>query len=245
MAVPREHGAWVMLLCSLGLGLWAGRPLAAWAALSVGALVVGGFVLQESWRRRQPGRPSPGVVALAATTGAAALALLVRRPSLAMAWPLLLGAVLWLAQSGRGRGTLAVQLLGVLGFALPAALGVAASSAADPGRGAALWLADALFYAGAVTNVRMVLTAPRRRRDGESWLRQPTVRHNVALGGAMCVLGLALASASPALAPPWLAAAWRVAVGLRWLSHPPALRRVGLWETAWTLWFTLWLAAAV
>ena len=242
LAVPREHGAWVMLLCSLACGLHAGRPVSGWSGAAAAGLVVGSFVLQESWRKRTTGRPTPALVGDAAAVLVAGASLLWSRPSLGLAWPVLAGAVLWQAQAGRARGSVAVQMMGVLGFALAAPLAGAAGrlSAAD---GLRLWATIALYYAGAVTNVRMLLTTPRRRRDDGRWLGQPAVRHNLAMGLIMLVVALTTAGARPAMALAWLAALCRIGAGLYWLRHPPALKRVGLWETGWTLWFSAWLAA--
>lgn len=248
VALPREHGAWVMLICSLALGLVTGGT--DYLALSAVVLVLAVFIAQETQRRT--GWRSFATLAVVAIAGLAAASLALLRPSPLLWSALLAGALLALFYGGlahRRRGSVAVQVLGVLGFALAVPLGAAAGSAPPFGTTWWLYANSALFYLGAVTNVRQTMAAAaaaQNRAPASPW-RLPIVRWNHAVAAVVVAVAagqLRLPGEQPLIAVGMLAGLARCTAGWAWLRHPPSLRRVGLWETAWTLWFTVWAALA-
>ena len=230
LALPREHGAWVMLGGSLAVGLAAARPPVDLALLAA-AVVLAGFVTQENLRRRRAAAwPLAAVCALAAVTlvwlaGSATPAVGLAAAGALMTWQRTAGR--------RHRMTVGGQVLSTAGLALPAVI-----ASRDPWLAFLAWAACWLFYLGPVFNVRMLLGRPEQRRA--------LARANL-LATTLIALGVLLLGLWPT-AWPWAEPMAFLPLPLRLIwswqrrNHRPALKAVGLVETAATVWFVAWTA---
>jgi hypothetical protein len=243
--IPRQHGAWSVLLLSTALGvLVAGRFTGASLLLLVGLLaVMPARHTAGLWLRARRDDPRRRVLAIwvagyALVAGAAGLALVV---GLRLWWLVPIGALAGTAgavmtlleRSGRDR-TLGGEVLGMVGLslAIPAAYTVSLGSA--DGCMVFLWLLGAMAFATSVLHVRHVLgrlgTLPSVGGHAAAVLV-------AAVGGA---LGLLPQLAFVALLPALARAAWPV---LRPPQGRPAVRRLGFEELGYGIVFVL-LAAA-
>jgi len=259
--VPREHGAWVMLLAPIALGFGAAgdRTWTDWLLLPAAASCLfcareaGGLVL----RRR-------ATAATAFWLGAyllfalALLAPLIRRGDGVLICIGTLAAGLlaiysalrvlpshkWFDRSRSG------ELLGVLSLTLTGA--GAAGLALDKLTNLAwlVWAASAVYFAGGVLHVRMWLGATHYRKDFNR-------RSALAVAWPSLTLHLAMMVAAGSLllmhwrASPWLLVAIAPAVVravggyLKLSATLPPMKRVGVTETCLAIWYFAWMIGAL
>ena len=258
LAVPRQHGAWSVLLISLALGTAAVGAFNA-PALVLLAAALGGFVGRHAAGRavRMPavdGRRMRllafGIAAAAAAVGLAALLVLAR--GLWLLIPLgsvavaLAGIALVLEAKKKDRSA-GGELLGIVGLSLTLPAIAYASTGRLEARAMGLWTLAVLFFMGSVFHVRYLL----RRRDANRGELGDRLRaggmslacHAGALAAAigMAAGGLVPPAAAPALAPVL------VKSGLSVFRRAPVsltVRRVGYGELAHALVFAAWITLA-
>ncbi len=255
LAVPRQHGAWSVLLISLALGTAAVGAFNA-PALVLLAAALGGFVGRHAAGRavRMPaadGRRT-GLLAFGAASSAAAVglaALLVLACGLWLLIPLGIAAVavagvtLVLEAKNKDRSA-GGELLGIVGLSLTLPAIAYASTGRLEARAVGLWILAVLFFMGSVFHVRYLL----RRRDanrGELADRLRSGGMSLAFhGGALAAaIGLAAAGLVPPAAAPVLAPVL-VKSGLSVFRRAPVsltVRRVGYGELAHAIVFAAWI----
>jgi hypothetical protein len=250
--LPREHGAWFMLLVPLVVGLASPHAPSVLPAtlLVVAALTL--FLAQDAARRSWRGQELPGLrawlVLCAVTGGAAGLTFLALRPSVALvaigiAGGLAFAVELRLERGGSQRQRGASDLLAAAALALAAPAAVLAGHAAAVGPAAELWALCVLFFASGVAHVRLLLACARLRRAPAMELRRaawPSLALHLTLvaAAAFALLwrpGARTALTALAFAPVVARGLWTAA---RARGHAPDLKRVGLLESAYALAFT-------
>lgn len=261
--LPHEHGAWVMLIAPMLVALAAApQPSGGRAALAAIA-VIGAFLAREPADLLIRGRGKPGTLfwlaAYLAVALAGALPLAFVTPGMALP---VIGAVAaglfavhaallaWPARRRLDR-TQAGEGLAVVGLTLSAPLAYAAQTGRLDGLAVCLWAACALYFGGGVFHVKMLLSAVKGRSALTAVDRLRLGRFNLAYHAAMLLIviwaapkagpvggALALAAYAPAI----LRAAWGTARLSRTL---PPLKRVGVLETLYALWFGGAFAAAL
>lgn len=261
--VPHEHGAWMMLYAPLVTGLLAYGVDPGPAVLLVVAATAA-FFAQNAAGLLLRGRAAPWTALWLALDGAAGLAAVAGLTLGYGLWPLLVlaapGVALFAWQAQRRHATrrqvdraTANELATVAVLSLGAAAAhVAATEALTPAA-VAPWAAFALYFGGSVYYVKMRVEAARLR-DGRTWAR----RWRAGWRSSLCHLGLGLlagagiaaggptrdaaALAAAAVAPAVGRALW---AGLRLTDAPPRLRRLGVWEIVYAVWFSGWIGAAL
>lgn len=264
--VPREHGAWVMLLAPLAAGLVAARPVDPVAAAALVVAAIAAFLAQNAAALQLRPRPRAGLAGWLAIYGgvlAAAGGILLLGPGrwalFALAAP---GAALLAlhlrAQAGPVRDRLdrseAGQLLtaAVLALSAPAAWAVARGALAWPA--AALWAVFFVGFASGIVHVTMRLEAVKVRVPKGEDAFEPGVKRRlgrvvVASHGALAVAALAVAAGVPAGWMLALAFAPFVVRGLgaaRGLAPGvPSFKRIGMAEAGLATWLAAWAVAFV
>jgi 4-hydroxybenzoate polyprenyltransferase len=258
VSVPRQHGAWSILLASYLVGVAAlGGNVAP--ALVLLVAVVGGFMarhaivsavrMSEDDLRK---RAVEGWAALYGVFGALSAAvlltvyhrwLLVPLGALALV-PALVALIL---EQRRQDRTLAGELVGAVGLSLIAPLASYAASGTLEGRTWALWFLTAGFFAGSVFHIRYVVRC-KAARAGTLAARLHAALPSVCFHFAALVAAFALGALGllPRLAPYALVYALArvcAAVGSR-RTAPVVIRRVGFAEVGHTLAFMALLVAA-
>jgi len=258
VSVPRQHGAWSILLASYFVGAVALGGDAA-PALVLLVAVVGGFMARHAivsaarmsdneLRKRAVG----GWAALYGVLGALSAAVLL---TVYQRWLLVpLGAlalvpalVALILERRRQDRTLAGELVGAVGLSLIAPLASCAATGTLEGRTWALWFLTAGFFAGSVFHVRYLVRC-KAARAGTLAVRRhaalPSVWfHFTAVVAAFVLVALGLL---PRLAPSALVYALArvcAAVGSR-RKAPVVVRRVGFAELGHTFAFVVLLVAA-
>jgi hypothetical protein len=253
--LPREHGAWGILLVPLATGAWIGfargraaLPLALFIAASLALFCLRTPV--EVWLGRSPLRaqtPSERLTVVYSAFVYAAIAtfavgwLLWRERALGL---LIVGgsaAILFVAQSGLkklGRHTrMAAQLVGAMGLTSTAAGAYYVVTGRLDAQGLTLWAANWLFAANQIHFVQTrvhgarLATRSEKFREGRWFLAGEvlTVLLLIAAWRADRLPGLSALAFAPVL--------FR---GLRWFSRgkePLAIHRLGLTELAHSLAF--------
>lgn len=254
--VPREHGAWVMLLVPLATGLVAARPVEPVAATALVVAAIAAFLAQNVAALLLRPRAPRGLAAWlgiygALLAGAGGVLLLGpgREALLALAAPgLALFALHLRAQAGPVRDRLDRSGAGqILTAAVLALSGPAAWAVTRGGLGweaAALWGTFFLGFTSGIVHVNMRLAAVKVRTAFDRRTRWGLGREVVAYHAALALVALATASLHPtgwmlalAVAPyvaRGLAAAWRLAPGV------PSFKRIGLAEAALAIWLATW-----
>jgi YwiC-like protein len=262
LVVPREHGAWGMLLVPLATGaavgiMRGGKALPLLLFLLASLAVFWLRTPLESWL---------GTTPLRAQTAAERRALLVFILCLSAVAALMFTALFW---GGQNRALLPLGAVVMLAFMAQAALkklsrnlrmaaqvvGAIGLTAAAPaacivaaGRfdsvAAALWLANWLFAGDQIHFVQLRIHAARAQGAGEK-LR----RGRAFLAGQLCLAAVLIAAASSGVLP-WLALLAFAPVlfrGIAWFLHsaqPLAVRRLGWSELAHALAFGVLLVVA-
>ena len=263
MVVPREHGAWGLLLVPLVTGaaiglLDGGHSSGQLALFSLAALAL--FWLRtpvESLLGTSPFRPGneserhPVMVAAVVLAAFAALCLT------ALFWGgnhrqlLLIGGVAALAfvmqaglkKLGRQART-ASQMVGVIGLTAtgPAAYYVACGRLDT--QALAIWLANWMFAAGQIQFVQLRIHAARCSELREKWQRGRGFA-----AGQVAILAALLGGLAGGMFPALVLAAFvpALARGARWFFRAPqplAVRALGWWEVAQSVTFGLLLIVA-
>jgi hypothetical protein len=258
--LPREHGAWVMLLTPLVVGL-ASSPSAALPAGLLAIAAVCAFLAQNAagvlLKPRAPRNTAAWLGLFAGAMAASGLALVAGFDR----W-----ALLWLALPALGLFGLHLRLLkgpaaarldrtvwggllaaGALTLTGPAALVVARGTLDAPAAG--LWLASVAAFASGIVHVNMRLeavkvreafTAATRWRLGRGLVLFHAGLAIALVAAAVCVPGPAGWMALVAFAPLIARAAWAFA---RLEKGVPSFKAIGIRETVLTTWFALWAIA--
>lgn len=251
--LPKEHGAWAMVLTPPIVALLAEGPttlgllaLLGWLAaycLRGPVEVLGGFgpTGKAGALQAEPGVARLWLVIFGLLAGALLLPVLLARPA-ALIWllgaVLLMAAVVWLSLQGQTRSILA-GTLAVLGLMVSGPLYYLAARGSVTAGGWALALACFAFFEGSVFRVK---TLARERRS--PWFRFLSVAVHVAAvvvaayaAWSWQVSWLVAASLLPALV-------WAVWGALR--AGPPVnLMAIGMGELWLTIIFGLLLALAL
>ncbi len=182
-----EHGAWAMVLTSLGAGLAAAWPAAfvPWLLLPCVVLLTGAKGMAQRARRSGSGYGPPAFLALAG--GSCALPAVLAAPVPFLIAALLVAPFAWLyvlhAASPAWTRSLPVEVLGALYAALAGPMALVAGRPGAPMDAACLWAALAVLFLPGVLRARM-------RKDSSSALRWATA--GSALLGAAVWGGLPL-----------------------------------------------------
>ncbi len=256
--IPREHGAWVMLAAALVAGFAGARSIRPFPAALMGTAAVLAFFAQDALRRSV--RTGAGVADLRGGIALGALACVVGGTLFFFCepWSLLLLAgvgglfcLVELAFASRYgalgvRQPLAAQLLGVAGLALavPGAFLAAEGELRPPALLAGG--ACAAFFSSSVFYVRFLLECRHPERNSFVAAR----RAGWVYHGALLGLFAAIAALSSGQGVLWMLMFLPALVrAFHDLAAPPAatppLRRVGLREAAYALWFALFLPLAL
>lgn len=254
LSLPREHGAWAMLLLPLIAALLIARDHGAGRWLVVPVVLFGYAArepLRHCWRGHAERQEVVWLVAYVVVVSAAAAALISAT-----------GRTTWLAAAAvcavatlistlpavhHHARSLAAQLVGALALPLAAVVGTLASAA---GSGATLYLLFALYNLTAVTHVRSQLMA---RHAGRNPRRHPAAHRArlVSLWALITtVLGVAAVSAGQ-VAPRWVLVAYlpgwsRIVVGYLFGHHPThSVRRLGWTEMLHAVLFCAVVVAAL
>ena len=262
LVVPREHGAWGMLLVPLAtgaaVGIMRGGKTLPLLLFLLAALAV--FWLRtplESWLGTTPLRAQTAVERRALLVFILSLSSLAALMFTALFWGgqnralLPLGAVVMLAFMAQAvlrklsrRFRMAGQVVGAIGLtaAAPAACIVAAGRF-DSVAGA-LWFANWLFAGDQIHFVQLRIHAAR-----VAGLNRRLRRGRAFLAGQLCLAAVLIAAASSGVLP-WLALLAFAPVlfrGIAWFlrsAQPLAVRRLGWSELAHALAFGALLVAA-
>lgn len=242
--IPRQHGAWSVLLLGFALGAGVGGHLGSGSLLLLVALVAAMPARHclSLCLRLQAGDPRRG--ALLRWAGAYSLVAVIS------AAPLLLRDHLWwLAPAGAVAGgigltmtllerarqdrTLPGELAGIIGLSVAAPMAYCASGGSSLTVGLGLWVLTALMFCGGVFHVRQVARRASSRLSSTAYHLAAVI---VTL--ALAAAGWLPAAACLALAPATVRAAWselRPAqhhAHLRLASRAEGIRRLGFQELA-------------
>ena len=262
MIVPREHGAWGLLLIPMltgtAVGLASGRDVASLVLFAVAALAL--FWLRtpvESLLGASPLRPQGNAERQPLMAAALGLALLAAAALTLLLWSgpregfFLIGVAsaaafalqAVLKKLGR-RMRMPAQMVGIIGLTATAPAACYALTGHLDGVALALWLANWIFAADQVHFVQLRIHAARL--DG---FRAKASRGRWFLAGQLGMIAVLLAACGLGLFS-WLvplAFAPVVVRGLRWFVRRPqplAVRALGWWEVVHSVTFGALLVAA-
>ncbi|MFN3429806.1 MAG: YwiC-like family protein [Candidatus Sericytochromatia bacterium] len=258
--LPREHGAWVMLITPLAIGLAGISPFSPGAAALLVLAVAAAFLAQNAAsvliKPRAPQSTLAWLLVFTAVLAAAGLGLLAMG-AWSLLWLALPAAALFLLHVRLLKGPAAQRLdrtawgellaCGALTLTGPAAAVVARGTL--DATALALWLACLVAFASGVFHVNMRLDAVKVRQafDGPTrWrLGKGLVAFHLAMSAALA-LAIALVPGPAA----WMAlAAYAPFVGRAGWSFVkleqgvPSFKAIGIRETVLTTWFGLWAIA--
>jgi hypothetical protein len=238
--MPREHGAWGMLLIpfimATGISGVFGLKM-----LMLLASVLGLYVARASFLKRNTG----WTVILVATSAACGAPLLL----FWQLWWLLPfgGAAALLAFRWPDRG-LVSELVAVVGLTMTAPVAWYVATGVLDALAFLLWVLNALYFDGTVFHVKMNITAAARRKPFEGlWFRLRFGWSNLLAHGVMAVLLIAGAAAEYI---PWLVALAyapslaRSVVGVARLSPTLRIKRLGWLEVAHSVVFLTMMIVA-
>jgi hypothetical protein len=230
--LPREHGAWGILLVPFATAIGvAGRW--NWPVTLLLVSVLAFYVARTSWLKRQ-WRWVAGLLTLSV---AAALPLVV---AWKMWWlPVFAVVALPVAVRPTGRST-GGQLAGAVGLTLTAPAAWYVATGRLDGMAAGLWGANAAYFAGGVLYVRMHLEAARRLPGA----RTVNVAYHAVLTGFVLALGIA-GVISWGVAAAFAPAVVRALIGSWRLGPELRLKRLGWTEVAHSVVFSGLLAWAL
>ena len=251
LSLPKQHGAWSILLAGFALGVvWGGR----WgieAGLLLVAVLCGfcarhaaGPILRPDRSSRYREKVLPWFLGYVAGTLAAGAWLVF---GLRCAWLLPLGGIALIATAAslflewrRQDRTAAGELLNILGVTLVIPAAAYVTTGVFEVSTVGLWALGFLFFGGSVFRVRYLVRQRRAHRGSlATRLRAggPSIAYHLgALGG---VIGLVSAGVLPALMPLALLPVTIKAIGAVAYPHkgPLNIRRIGYVELAHTLIF--------
>lgn len=259
--LPVEHGAWIILYAPLLIAAFLVTPLRPTPSLLLLLAVSAAFLARHELglvaRGRLPAEHQRWLALYLLLFTASALALLlVYRPSALLIIGVLAGALmmvhtLLLVAPGKRRLDRSVwgELLATAALCLSAPALFAASTGRIPARAWLLWAACALFFSSGIFNVKMLLASVKTRNDPER--RWSAGRDSLVYHLALVVLVSAAAAWLPAREGALIALAYAPAViraAYWWARMPdklPRLKRVGLLETGYSIWFAGMLILAL
>lgn len=240
--IPRQHGAWSVLLLSYVLGSAVAGKVGVASLLLLGALLAAmparhtlGLWLRASARRGPPrwrGGAHLGWAGLYGAIAAGSLAALVLVYHLWLVLPLgalagAAGVALTLLERARRDRTLGGEILGMMGLsvATPTAYYVAGGASLTAGLG--LWLLALLMFCGGVVHVRQVA-----RQTSSSLPSRLYHCSALALALGLGLLGVVPTAAFLALAPATVRAALGPHMVRPEAGGPRGIRRLGFTELA-------------
>jgi len=226
--MPREHGAWGMLLVPFATAV-ATAGVLDWKVALLLVSTLSFYIARASWLKRQ----FKWTTLLLATSLAAATPLLF---AWKLWWIAAFGAVAALLAAQRTQRSLAMQLAATGGLTLTAPAAWYAATGALDATAFWLWLWNTLYFAGGLLYVRMRIT-----RTGPRW---PVL----GFYGALLVFVLVLAAAnvvSCRLLLVFAPAAARAAIGAGRLASPLRVKCLGWSEVAHSILFGALLAVAL
>jgi hypothetical protein len=257
--MPHEHGAWLMLYQPMLLAFAVSRP-AGWAQVGLLFLAVTGAYLARHpadllLRGKGDGGSLiwMGVYGFVAFAAAAPLLLVWHATALLIVASLagvLFGVhvvlLRWPSARRLDRSVFG-ELVGTSGLALSAPAAVAVANGTLNSTAWLLWAACALFFGSGVFHVKMLLAGAKHKGAMDTAARRRIGRANVLYHAVVAVVALVLLRVGgvlPALA--YLPIIVRALSGAARLSrHLPPLKRVGLMESAYAMWFCVVLGAAM
>lgn len=260
LLLPREHGAWGILLVPFFTAAAIAGAFDAAVALALGTVVLAflaraplEFLLAPSDKRGQP--TTPGVVRRSAWlfgggTLAAGVALAVGWGLIAWLLPLaaLAGALfalhVWRARQGAGRGW-AAEFLGTAALTLSAPVAWVAATGGLDSTGWLVWLLNAAFFCAGLVYVKSrirAVTAARLPHSADQLAHLVWRFHLAVL--LLVAAGALLDWVSPLVILPFGLAAGRAAWGVRRFGQRFAVRQLGWNEVAHSLVFAVLLVAA-
>lgn len=260
--IPREHGAWVMLLGPIVLGFAAERDgsILHWVLLPLAACAI--FCARDAVGLILRRRAGPGTARwLAVYTGVAAIAIgpLCRNGRLLPLAEIGLAALAALGVFSmlqvlpavkRLDRTRAGEILGASGLALTGPGACIIASGRIDLAGLFVWLAATLYFTGAVLHVKSFIEAARHRVDWSSRMRMVVTAPSTIYHGAFLALAAltllqwgsigfaALIAVAPAVARAFAGAA-------RLTPTLPNFKRVGMVETLFCIWYFAWMAPVI
>ena len=253
--IPREHGAWVMLLAPLVLGLAAAGNAPLLPSVLLASVSLSAFIAWEPAFRVLRGRPRPGdrawTAALLSVLAAASWALLYWGPGAGLlplaAAGLAAGvAVGALRRLGRKRldRTVLGEVLAVSGLTLTAPAAWVVATGELDSTAWWLWAASTAFFASGVMHVKTLMRCALHK---SAWTREihrrlcgPALLYHMLLGAAVV-----WAATEQPKAGFWIAAAYLPVVarglygGVRPARRMPRLVRIGALESVYAVWFLI------
>jgi hypothetical protein len=261
--IPREHGAWVILYAPLVIAFATAPRFSLLPSLLLVVAVTGAFLARNAAailirKRAKEGTALwLGIYLTLCIAGGAPLVLAYERRSLLLIAAAVAGlfgihaALSLIPSRKRLDRSCAGELLAVAALTSTAPAAYAVSTGAIDGLAWCLWTACLLFFGSGILHVEMHLSAAKVR--GEF-----TQRDRWRCGGASLVYHVALLigigllasrMANQAGALTWLAylpVILRGVIGWSKLTNKlPSLKRVGIMESAYALWFAALFIAAV
>jgi hypothetical protein len=259
--LPREHGAWVMLLAPLLIPLAAApslRPIAVLLLLIAAVSALGlQHVAGRILRRKRVAESATwcGIYLMLLLAGLLPLILVYHFSDLLLLTPL--GAVLFavnvtgMLRQGRTRfdRSLPGEIVGVLALTLTGPAAYVVAYGALDGLAWRLWAACALYFISGVFLVNMLLAASRAKE-----IQQPRLRWRIGRGyllyhaalAACLAVSCARVGGRPALLLALAFAPVIVRALTTWVAlgtAAPTLKQVGRREACYTVWFAGCLAA--
>ena len=258
--VPHEHGAWMMLYLPLVVALFVFHPVPLGPAILLTLAVTSAFFAQNaanlSLRRRSDPRARFWLAAYFLLLAISSGILLFHHGLVELVWigfpaALLFGWQLWLRQKARKRlnHSRVSEIAAIAVFSLTAPAVQIAARGTFAQEAWWLWAACVLFFSSSVFYVRMLVDAARRR-EGLSLTARWQVGRELLLYHALLIVVLGALFfrietswlIALAYAPVLVRALWGW-VGLS--NRLPSLKRVGIGEILYSLWFAAWLVAAL
>jgi hypothetical protein len=261
--IPREHGAWVILFAPLWIALGMAQRAKPVEGTLLILAVTGGFLARNALglllrRRDRAGTGFWLAIYLLLMAGAGLSLLLVYQEWALLTIGLLAGALwgihsLLLLLPARKRLDRSQwgEILGVSALVLTGPAGVAVMRGAVDASAWLLWAVCALYFSGGIFHVKMWLEAVKHKKDWSAQTRWQVGRDHLVYHVLLLITLLLAAFHLPgstallvglAFLPALCRAFWS------WLClapQLPPLKRVGILETVYALWFAGFLIAAL
>ena len=262
--IPKEHGAWVILYAPMVLGFAAANRLAPLEWLLTTITVTSLFLGREAASLILRGRKKHGtwlwavIFSIAAlASGFYMLAIFSKVPLLVVGFTaLLLFSIhsLLLKYSGRKRldRTEWGEILGVAALTLTAPAAYVSATGYLDLRAVITWLACVAYYSSSIFYVKMWLAAAKLKKSWcETSRKKAGVQNNVYNVMLVIAVGISASQLEPAKSAIAVLSAFAPAIirsarGYHILSPQlPPLRKIGLQETLYAVWFTALMAVAL
>ncbi len=259
---PPEHGSWALMASAVTIGTGAGP---APVALTTGLLVMAAFAanmgrgaLAAAMRPRPGSDAASWAILWGGLALSTALGLLIEFGD----WRLLLlapvASLIVVAHVGMGRikttrrfdRTLAGELIGALGIALLAPASYLTAGGASVLGAGLVWLAACAQSVSGILHVRAIIGSLRLRKDGSTSPMHPSaaasaVFHVLLILALVGIWNLAPNRDATSAVVAYVPLLARSAFGLRRRTKAPHFTRVGIAETALSLWCAGWTAHAL